>query len=517
MKLQPAHAAWPAPFSEGLTTPGVGTLLMNLPIALALLDTSGRMTSGNDAMKATAGTGWHSGMRPEAMLVKDDAELLARAVADVLAGGDAHTLRLALAERPDEVRDIHVVPTPAGLGGPAVIAMRDIREQIRLENQVAAVTRLQAVGQLAGGIAHDFNNLLSAILGHAEQLLDRFPDDGTEHDAITEILRNGQRGANLVGQLLAFARQQPQHRQLLCVRDLARDLRPLLVKLLGPAIDLDIIAPQGRFVVRADPGQLEQVIVNLAVNARDAMDGYGSIVITIADIPRRDVAALGYEMMPAIDFVSIDVTDTGSGIPSEIAAKIFEPFFSTKPQGQGTGLGLSTVYGIVKQSDGYIFAKSGPGGRGTTFSLYLPGRPRPVVQTAKRDDAKLPPEPVPTGRRVLLVEDEPSVRAVFARGLERKGCVVTTAGDAMAALAVLREGEPFDVLVSDVMMPGIDGVELAFEAARMRPDMGIVLMSGYAELPRHRDADARGIRFLAKPFALAELVSAIATAQPLRT
>ncbi|MEI6485147.1 MAG: response regulator [Sphingomonadales bacterium] len=511
--FQPVSGVWPAPYAEGLSTPRIGPLLMNLPLAVGLLDSSGRITSGNDALRATAGAGWRLGMRPEAMLVADDAELLTRAVADVLAGGEAHTLRLALADRPDEVRDIHVIPTPTNLGGPAIIAMRDIREQIRLENQVAAVNRLQAVGQLAGGIAHDFNNLLLAIQGNAEQLQDRV-EPGADADAVAEILRNGRRGADLVAQLLAFARQQPQRRQLLCVSDLVNDLRPLLVKLLGPAIDLAIAAPKGRFAVRADAGQMEQVIVNLAVNARDAMDGQGSLLIRIADVPRRNVAALGHEMMPAIDFVAIDVTDTGSGIPSDIVPKIFEPFFSTKPQGQGTGLGLSTVYGIVKQSDGYIFAKAGPGGRGTTFSVYLPGRPRaaapaPVQSLPKRAAAALP-----SGRTVLLVEDEPSVRAVFARGLERKGCVVTSAGDAMAALAILRDGAAFDVLVSDVMMPGIDGVELAFEASRLRPEMGIVLMSGYAELPRHRDAVALGIRFLAKPFALADLVAAIADARP---
>ena len=489
---------------------------MSLPIALALLDSSGRIVTGNDAMKATAGTGWRPGMRPEAMVVGDDAAMLSRAVADVLAGGGVQTLRLALAERPDEVRDINVMPVPSGFGAAALIAMRDIREQMRLEAQVAAVTRLQAVGQLAGGVAHDFNNLLTAILGHAEQLQERFPDDSAERDAVTEILRNGQRGANLVGQLLAFARQQPQRRQMLCVRELVQGLQGLLVKLLGPAIELEIVAPPGRLFVRADPGQLEQVIVNLAVNARDAMEGNGRLVITIADIPRRDVAALGHAMMPAIDFVALDITDTGSGIPPEIAAKIFEPFFTTKPQGQGTGLGLSTVYGIIKQSDGYIFAKPGPGGRGTTFSLYLPGRPQAARATPEPQAAAVRAEPVAAGRRVLLVEDEPSVRAVFARGLERQGCVVTTAGDAMAALAILRDEATFDVLVSDVMMPGIDGVELAFEAARMWPQMGIVLMSGYAELPRHREADARGIRFLAKPFALAELVAAISTAQPLK-
>jgi len=516
MNFQPVQAAWPAPYAEGLAGPWIGTLLMNLPIALALLDSSGRIVTGNDAMQATAGTGWRPGMRPEAMVVGDDAGMLSRAVADVLAGGEPHVLRLALAEHPDEVRDINVMSTPPGFGASALVVMRDIREQMRLEAQVAAVTRLQAVGQLAGGVAHDFNNLLTAILGHAEQLLERFPDPGAEHDAVVEILHNGKRGANLVAQLLAFARQQPQNRQLLCVRELVQGLRPLLTKLLGPAIELDIVAPPGLFFVRADPGQLEQVIVNLAVNARDAMEGNGRLVISIADILRRDVAGLGHAMMLAIDFVSIDVSDTGSGIPPEIAAKIFEPFFTTKPVGQGTGLGLSTVYGIMKQSDGYIFAKPGPGGRGTTFSLYLPGRPQPAKVAPGQVVADVVPEPVAAGRRVLLVEDEPSVRAVFARGLERKGCVVTTAGDAMVALAILRDGQTFDVLVSDVMMPGIDGVELAFEAARMWPEMGIVLMSGYAELPRHREADARGIRFLAKPFALAELVAAIATAQPLK-
>ena len=517
MSVRPIDGAWPAPYAEGLSSPLAESLLMNLPIAMALLDSSGRIVTGNDAMKVTAGLDWRPGMRPETMVVGDDAVLLARAVTDVLKGGEAHTLRLALAERPDEVRDINVMPIPAGMGFAALIAMRDIREQLRLERQVAAVTRLQAVGQLAGGVAHDFNNLLTAILGHAEHLMERFPDPGTEHEAILEILRNGQRGANLVGQLLAFARQQPQHRQLLCVRDVVQALRPLLVKLLGPAIELDITAPKALFSVRADPGQLEQVIVNLAVNARDAMQGNGKLVISIADIPRRNVSALGHDMMPAIDFVAIDVTDTGSGIAPDIAAKIFEPFFTTKPQGQGTGLGLSTVYGIIKQSDGFIFAKPGAGARGATFSLYLPGRPRPVAARPERPPPPPPPpEPLAAGRRVLLVEDEPSVRAVFARGLERLGCFVSIAGDAMSALAILREGETFDVLVSDVMMPGIDGVELAFEVARMRPDMGIVLMSGYAELPRHREADARGIRFLAKPFALAELVSAIATAQPLK-
>ena len=507
--FQPVDASWPAPYAEGAASPGFAPLLSGIPMALALIDSSGRMFAGNEALAATAGDAWRPGLRPQDMVVPDDAPLVARAVAEVVRGAPARTFRAALISRPDEVQDIRILPFPPGLGAAGMIALRDIREQVRLERQVAAATRMQAVGQLAGGVAHDFNNLLTAVLALADQLLESHAAPGPDRDALFEIRRNGQRGAKLVGQLLAFARQQPQRRHLLCVRALIDDLQPLLVQLLGPAIELVIQSPPGKLVVKADPGQLEQVILNLAVNARDAMDGNGRLVISIADIAGRDIPTLGHEIMPATDHVAIDVTDTGTGIPPHIMGKIFEPFFTTKPQGLGTGLGLSTVYGIVKQSDGYIFARPGPGGLGTTFSVYLPGRPRRGAAAEAP-----PPEPrrvsLPQGRRVLLVEDEPAVRTVFARGLERQGCIVTTAEDAMAALALLRQPDVFDVLVSDVMMPGIDGVELAIEAVRLRPGLGVVLISGYAEPPQHRAADAQGFRFLAKPFALAELTTAIA-------
>ncbi len=510
----PVAAAWPAPYAEGASSPGFAPLLANIPMALALMDSSGRMFAGNEALAATAGDAWRPGMRPQDLAVPDDADLVARAVSEVVAGGAARTLRVALKNRPDEVQDIRIMPFPPGLGAAAMLALRDIREQVRLERQVAAATRMQAVGQLAGGVAHDFNNLLTGILGFVDQMLEAPADAPVDREALEEVRRNGERGAKLVAQLLAFARQQPQRRDLLCVRDLLRDLRPLLERLLGPAVELDILAPQGRFFVRADASQLEQVIVNLAVNARDAMGGNGRLTIAVTDIAGRDVASLGHDIMPAIDHVAIDITDTGSGIPAHIIGKIFEPFFTTKPQGQGTGLGLATVYGIVKQSEGYIFAKAGPNGRGTTFSVYLPGRQQALGQVPVRAARPAEPAPlVPTGQRVLLVEDEASVRTVLARGLERKGCMVTTAEDAMAALTILRSDQPLDVLVSDVMMPGIDGVELAIEAARLRPGMGLVLISGYAELPRHREASALGIRFLAKPFAMGDLLSAIAVAE----
>ncbi len=504
-----APGEWPAPYAENLTSPSIGPLLLNLPIAMALLDSQGRIISANDAMIATAGDAWRPGLRPDQMAVPEDSPQLARAVADVVAGAESRILRVALRNRPDEPQDIRLIPIPPRLGLAGVIAMRDIREQLRLEAQVAAASRMQAVGQLAGGVAHDFNNLLTAVLAFADQLLERHPAGDPEHDALMQIRRNGDRGATLVRQLLAFARQQPQRQTLFDALQLVEGLEPLLAQLLGPAIELN-------YMVLADPGQVEQVIVNLVVNARDAMSGNGRLQVHVSEIAGRHIAALGHSIMPPTDHVAIEITDTGSGIPAAIRGRIFEPFFTTKPQGQGTGLGLSTVYGIVKQSGGYIFARPGPQGKGTTFSVYLPGRPRPQQPAPEPAAAKpaVSEDAVRSGVRVLLVEDEPAVRTVFARGLERQGMLVVTAEDAMAALALLREEWPIDVLVSDVMMPGIDGVELATEAGRLRPGLGIVLMSGYAELPRHREAAAQKMRFLAKPFALADLVAAIHEAQP---
>ena len=515
--FQPVAASeWPAPYAEYLTSPSIGPLLLNLPIAMALLDSQGRIISANDAMIATAGDAWRPGLRPEQMAVAEDSSQLARAVAEVVAGGESRILRVALRNRPDEPQDIRLIAIPPRLGLAGVIAMRDIREQLRLEAQVAAASRMQAVGQLAGGVAHDFNNLLTAVLAFADQLLERHPAGDPEYDALMQIRRNGERGATLVRQLLAFARQQPQRQTLFDAFQLVEGLQPLLAQLLGPAIELSVTGRCCNYMVLADPGQIEQVIVNLAVNARDAMSGNGRLQVHVSEIAGRHIAALGHSIMPPTDHVAIEITDTGSGIPAAIRGRIFEPFFTTKPQGQGTGLGLSTVYGIVKQSGGYIFARPGPQGKGTTFSVYLPGRPRP--QAAAPEPAAARPavsaDAVNSGVRVLLVEDEPSVRTVFARGLDRQGMLVVTAEDAMAALALLREEWPIDVLVSDVMMPGIDGVELATEAGRLRPGLGIVLMSGYAELPRHREAAAQKMRFLAKPFALADLVAAIHEAQP---
>jgi two-component system cell cycle sensor histidine kinase/response regulator CckA len=382
---------------------------------------------------------------------------------------------------------------------------------LRLEAQVAAATRMQAVGQLAGGIAHDFNNILTAILGVTEQLVDRHPAGDADHDDLIEIRRNGERASALVEQLLAFARQQPRRQEVLDLGPLIEALRPLLVQLLGKGIELEIAGGPLTAAVLADPGQIEQVIVNLAVNARDAMAGQGQLRIVLRHVRATDIVGLGHSIIPAADHVAVEVIDTGTGIAPAIAGKIFEPFFTTKPMGQGTGLGLSTVYGIIKQSGGYIFAAPAPEAPGTRFSIFLPAVPLPAA-VALPPAATTPANVSIAGLRLLLVEDEPAVRTILQRGLLRFGPSVVTAADGSEALQRLAEGTGFDVLISDIMMPGIDGVKLAMLARERVPGIGVVLISGFAEAPLHRAADAEGAGFVSKPFAIAELVAAIAIA-----
>jgi signal transduction histidine kinase/ActR/RegA family two-component response regulator len=510
-----SSAPWPAPYAKTGRNPlALNLPLMGLPIAVALIDNAGIVISGNDALKATVGLAYYPGTRPEWLFVAEDADKIARAVADTLSTSERTEVRAALHDRPDEKQIVSIVPVPPGFGISALLAMRDIREQLRLEAQVAAVTRMQAVGQLAGGIAHDFNNILAAVLGMTEQLLERHPAGDDEHDSLSEIRRNGLRAAGLVAQLLAFARRQPQRQQVLDLAPLVGALRPLLEQLLGKGIELEIDSDDLKSAVLADPGQVEQVIVNLAINARDAMANQGRLRIAVCDVPAAEIAAKGHRIIPRVDHVAIDVTDTGGGIPPEIAGKIFEPFFTTKPMGQGTGLGLSTVYGIVKQTGGYIFATPAPGGVGTKFSVFLPAVPagdRPQEAAGLSEPLALHADSL-AGVRLLLVEDDAAVRAILERGMKRFGPIITAAADAMIALAILDTGAEFDVLVSDIMMPGIDGVELASRCLQMRPDIGVVLMSGFAEAPLHRAVSAQDVHFLSKPFALADLARAIVEA-----
>lgn len=508
----------PGPSSPGVTSPWIGGFLVGLPLAVAALDETGMILAGNDALIATAGPEACSGADPCTLVLEEDAGLLSEAIRKVTQGMEMRQeVQVALRTRPEARQLVSIARVPPGLGVSALLAMPDVREQLRLEAQVRAATRMQAVGQLAGGIAHDFNNILTAVLALSDQIMERHTPGSADHEAAAQIGVNGRRAAALVAQLLAFARRQPQRAQLLDLAELLAGLAPLLRQLVGRGVRLQISDEKLPVAVRADPGQIEQVIVNLVVNARDAMDGKGDLDITLARLRATEVAALGHRIMPAIDHVAIDVRDSGSGIPPEIAGKIFEPFFTTKKLGEGTGLGLSTVYGIVKQSGGFIFNRPAPG-RGTVFSVYLPAVALDAGQAMVATPPSAPsagPEDVAlalAGLRILLVEDEPGIRQILTRGLRRHGLSVRPVTDAEMALAALESGEAFDALLSDVMMPGLDGVELARRARAAQPALAVLLMSGFAEPPLHRAAETAGIGFIAKPFALDELVASLGMA-----
>jgi len=497
----------PEPFPFGFEpSPQAIGLMHALPIGIALLDDAGTMVLCNDAFRETVGSAWE----PDGftgIAVPDDRLPLGRAIAEIL-GGSVVTreCRVRLAAREEESVALTLAVGPPGWGFAVLVAVRDIREQLKLERQVAQVTKMQAVGQLAGGIAHDFNNILTAVLGLCDQLLaDRARTD-PDYDDIEQIRQNGNRAADLVRQLLAFARQQTLRPQLLAVEDVILGVEPLLQRLVGSNMVLRTAPAIGLGLVRVDPGQLEQVIVNLVVNARDAMPDGGMVTVTSHLVAATDVRALGHEIMPVADYIAIVVTDTGTGIPAEIRAKIFEPFFTTKAVGSGTGLGLSTVYGIVKQTGGFIFVDC-PDGAGSAFTLYFP---------AVAGAAEAPPEVVVPrdGRKlsgtVLLVEDDRAVRMVVERALKSLGLKVVTAVDGAGGLAIVETaGATIDILVSDVVMPGIDGIELLEHVRMLFPDLPAVLMSGYAEPLQRRAVGQPGVVFLPKPFAIRDLLAAV--------
>jgi two-component system cell cycle sensor histidine kinase/response regulator CckA len=401
-----------------------------------------------------------------------------------------------------------------GTGDEAIglLFLLETTEQKNLELQFAQSQKMQAVGQLAGGIAHDFNNLLTAIIGFSDLLLMRHSAGDQFFADIMQIKQNANRAANLVRQLLAFSRQQTLRPKVLDVTDVLAELSNLLRRLIGENIELRMVHGRDLGLVRVDPGQLDQVIINLAVNARDAMSNGGVLTIRTANVMAADVSALGHALMPAADYVLIEVSDTGHGIAKENLGKIFEPFFTTKEVGAGTGLGLSTVYGIVKQTGGFIFPTS-EAGKGATFSIYLP---RHVATGAEAAAAGEGTEREAgrdlTGKgTILLVEDEDAVRIFAARALRNKGYTVLEAASGDAALEIVTRHEgTIDLLISDVVMPNMDGPTLIKHARRHRQDMKIIFISGYAEDAFRKNLDRdEPFSFLPKPFSLKQLAGKV--------
>ncbi len=391
-----------------------------------------------------------------------------------------------------------------------VLHFIDLTEQKNLEKQFTQSQKMQAVGQLAGGIAHDFNNLLTAMIGFCDLLLLRHKPGDPSFADIMQIKQNANRAANLVRQLLAFSRQQTLQPRVLDLTDVLTELSHLIRRLIGANIDLNIEHGSDLGLVKADQGQMEQVLINLAVNARDAMPQGGKLSIRTDSLITGAAQQLtGEETLPPGEWVTITVKDNGTGIPPEALPRIFEPFFSTKDVGAGTGLGLATVHGIVHQTGGYI-GVSTKVGEGTSFTIYLP-RHKDVssAKTAALPEEKQIIRDLTGSAKILLVEDEDAVRVFSARALGNKGYQVVEAASGASALKILEE-KKFDpeVLITDVMMPEMDGTQLAQIVREQYPHVKIIFISGYAE-DRFKEHLGDNVYFLPKPFTLKQLASKV--------
>jgi len=483
------------------------------PIGIVLLDAEGRIDTANQAFLDMAGKRLEDvgGQRVVDLFGEEDRTPVAERLAGARANGAAAVpLDVRLDSGGGTVASLYVSRMRQEDGGETghMLHLIDTTEQKNLEMQFAQSQKMQAVGQLAGGVAHDFNNLLTAMIGFCDLLLLRHKPGEESFADIMQIKQNANRAANLVRQLLAFSRQQTLQPKILNLTDVVADISSLLRRLIGARIELKTIHDRDLGLVKVDQGQIEQVIINLAVNARDAMPDGGTMTIRTSNARVDDPVKYGHELLPDGDYVLVEIDDTGTGIASEHLGRIFEPFFSTKAVGSGTGLGLSTVYGIVKQTGGYIFVKSVLG-RGTTFSIYLP---RHADEPAVADSEAAPKNKDLTGAgTVLLVEDEDAVRQFSVRALRNKGYRVIEANSGEGALAVIRrDDEPIDVIVTDVVMPQLDGPELVKVVRETRPDMKVIFISGYAEDAfRKRVGSDTELHFLPKPFSLQQLASKV--------
>ena len=509
--LTRAAAVAPEPAVAAPVIENAGDLFRDAPMGVAFADASGAISAANAALSkffaaspVLAGRNFldlvGSGERAQVLALLESA-------ARGEAGLSAVELRGAKAANGEE-RMAELFASP--MNGKAILYLVDVSEQKALETKFAQSQKLQAVGQLAGGVAHDFNNLLTVIIGNCEFLLMRHQAGDPSFKEINEIHQNGVRAAALVSQLLAFSRKQTMQPKTLVLGDVIGELAQMLRRLVGEGITLNVERDPDLWAVHADEAQLGNAIINLVVNARDAMPSGGTVTIRTVNDTVRAASALGTAIMPAGDYVRIEVADTGTGMSKEIQSKIFDPFFTTKPIGQGTGLGLATVYGIVKQTGGFITVDSEPG-KGTAFNIYLPRRKVDAVEAAPVEAAPAAARDVTGQDTILLVEDEEAVRSFAARALRMRGYQVLEAGGGEEALEIVKEQSgSIDLIITDVVMPNMDGPTMVRNVKALHPDLPVIFMSGYAEEAfRKNDQSSEDIHFLPKPFGLKQLAAKV--------
>jgi two-component system cell cycle sensor histidine kinase/response regulator CckA len=411
----------------------------------------------------------------------------------------------------DSVVAAYLAPLPLKDQKGFMILLQDITDQKTFETRLVQSQKMQAVGQLAGGIAHDFNNLLTAMIGFCDLLLLRYTPGDQSFTDVMQIKQNANRAANLVRQLLAFSRQQTLQPKVMDVTDCLAEISALLRRLIGSNIEFKMTHARDLGLVLVDQGQFEQVIINMVVNARDATEGAGTITLTTENCELKKSKRFGHDVIPAGSYVLVEISDTGCGINPEIMDRIFDPFFSTKEVGSGTGLGLSTVYGIVKQTGGFIHVKSKEG-EGSTFSIYLPHCTAEKTEELPQLPEDKPTTPDLTGSStILLVEDEDAVRLFSARALRSKGYEVLEAINGEEALELIKANkQSIDLIISDVVMPQMDGPTFINEINQLKVNPKVLFISGYAEETFHdRIKDNANIRFLAKPFSLNDLATRV--------
>ncbi|SFK75944.1 cell cycle histidine kinase CckA [Methylocapsa palsarum] len=482
------------------------------PVAIALLDGEGRIKRSNAAFARLMPRALKAAEPIYSAIAEPDRNALKTALAAALRSKtDIAPLDAALEGDGERSARLFVSPSDDRDGRGATIYALDTTEQQALRTNFEQSQKMQAIGQLAGGVAHDFNNVLTAIIGFSDLLLaNHRPTDPSFHD-IMQIKQNANRAAGLVRQLLAFSRRQTMRPQILQLGDVLADLQILMRRLVGEKIDLDLRHGRDLWLVKADVNQFEQVIVNLIVNARDAMPEGGKILLRTRNVAAADCGEFDEPSLTPADYVAIEVVDAGHGIAPEVRDKIFEPFFTTKEIGKGTGLGLSMVYGIVKQTGGFVVCASTVG-KGSTFSILLPRHVASESDAPPAAEAAKAPAKDLTGHgTILLVEDEEAVRAFGARALASRGYTVLQAASGLEALEVVEQNEgKIDLVVSDVVMPEMDGPTMFGELRKRGVKAKVIFVSGYAEDAFQKNLpEGEVFSFLPKPFSLKQLIEAV--------